>query len=70
MKRSILLQVFLLSLYLFVQLNGTVILSGKIVGENHEGIPAAGVAVKNSKAGTTTDSTGRLSQNFLIKVSC
>lgn len=72
MKRSILLIGFLLPFYLFAQLNGTVILSGKIVGENHEGIASASVTVKDSRAGTTTDSTGRFSlvinQKFPFKL--
>ena len=41
MKRSILFLAFLLPLYLFAQLNVAVILSGKIVGENYEGIAAS-----------------------------
>ena len=61
MKRSILLLTILLPVYLFAQLNGAVILSGKIVGENHEGIAYASVTVKGSATGTTTDSTGKFS---------
>ena len=69
MKRSILLLAFLLPLYLFAQLNVAVILGGKIVGENYEGIAVSSLAVKDSKAGITTDSTRRFSKYFLIKVS-
>ena len=61
MKRSILLLTILLPSYLFAQLNGAVILSGKIVGENHEVIAYASVTVKGSATGTTTDSTGKFS---------
>ncbi len=61
MKQSILLLAFLLPVYLFAQLNGAVILSGTIVGENHEPIPAASIAVKDTKIGTQTDSTGKFS---------
>ncbi len=61
MKKTFLLSAFLLPLCLFAQLNGAVILSGKIVGENHEGIAAASVTIKDSKGGTTTDSAGRFS---------
>ncbi len=64
MKRSILFLAFLLPLYLFAQLNVAVILSGKIVGENYEGIAASSLAVKASKAFTTKDSTGRFANIF------
>jgi iron complex outermembrane recepter protein len=72
MKRSILLLGFLLPAYLFAQLNGAVILSGKIVGENHEGLSAASVSVKDTKLGTVSDSTGKFSlvinQKFPFKL--
>jgi outer membrane cobalamin receptor len=72
MKRSILLLAFLLPFYLFAQLNGAVIISGKIVGENHEGIAAASVSIKDTKNGTNTDSTGSFSlvtsQKFPFKI--
>lgn len=72
MKRSILLLAFLLPAYLFAQLNGAVILSGKIVGENHEGLGSASVSVKDTKLGTITDSTGKFSlvinQKFPFKL--
>ena len=54
------------------QLNGAVIISGKIVGENHEGIAAASVFIKDTKNGTNTDSTGNFSlvtsQKFPFKI--
>lgn len=54
------------------QLNGAVIISGKIVGENHEGIAAASVFIKDTKNGTNTDSSGNFSlvtsQKFPFKI--
>ncbi|MEO6547823.1 MAG: TonB-dependent receptor, partial [Ferruginibacter sp.] len=43
------------------QLNGTVILSGRVVGENHEGLPAVSIGVKGATKGTVTDSAGKFS---------
>ena len=43
------------------QLNGTLILSGKVVGENHEAVPSASISIKGTKLGTVTDSTGKFS---------
>ena len=60
MKKLIVL-LFLFPLAAFAQLNGTVILSGKIVGETHEGLAGSSVLVKGTTIGTTTDSTGRFS---------
>jgi len=72
MKRSILLLAFLLPFYLFAQLNGAVIITGKIVGESHEGIPAASVFIKGTQTGVNTDSTGTFSlvtsQKFPFKL--
>lgn len=72
MKRIILLQAFLLPFILFAQLNGTVLLSGKIVGESHEGIAYASISIKGSNTGTASDSTGKFSlvinQKFPFKV--
>jgi iron complex outermembrane receptor protein len=59
--RNLLFLLFLIPVVGFGQLNGTVILSGKIVGENHEGLPSVSVAVKGLSQGTATDSTGRFS---------
>ena len=50
---------FLLPVILKAQLNGSAILSGRIVGENHEGLSAVSVSVKGSSKGTISDSTGR-----------
>lgn len=57
---------FILFLFIFplivqAQLNGTLLLSGKVVGENHEGLIGASVAIKGTKLGTVTDSVGKFS---------
>src|SRR5690349_21034593 len=46
---------------LSAQLNGSAILSGRVVGENQEGIPAASITLKGQPKGTISDSTGRFS---------
>ena len=61
MKRIILLPVFLLPFILFAQLNNTVILRGKIVGENQAGISFATISIKGTSTGTISDSTGAFS---------
>ncbi|MES2005425.1 MAG: TonB-dependent receptor [Bacteroidota bacterium] len=43
------------------QLNGALILTGRIVGENHEGLPGVSVSIKNTTKGAATDSTGKFS---------
>jgi len=59
---SVTILIFLFTpFYLQAQLNGALLLSGKIVGEDHLGIPGASVSVKGTKAGTVTDSTGKFS---------
>lgn len=72
MKRVILFLSFLLPLFGFAQLNGTVILSGRVVGENQEPLQFASVSVKGATNGTITDSTGRFSlvinQKFPFKI--
>ncbi len=52
---------FLLPVLAFGQLNGTIILSGRVVGESHEGLASASIVVKGATKGTITDSTGRFS---------
>ena len=47
--------------FLHAQLNGALLLSGKVVGEDHEGVPGASVSIKGTQSGTLTDSTGRFS---------
>ena len=59
--RKLLALLFLLPVVAAGQLNGTVILSGKVVGENHEGLASVTVAVKGTAHGTVTDSTGKFS---------
>src|SRR6188472_436607 len=72
MKRIILFLSFLLPLFGFAQLNGTVILSGRVVGENHEPLQSASVSVKGAPNGTISDSAGRFSlvvnQKFPFKI--
>lgn len=60
MKKALLLAI-LIPVLTQAQLNGSLILSGRVVGESHEGIGAASVTVKGSSSGTVTDSTGRFS---------
>jgi outer membrane cobalamin receptor len=59
--KKLLFLFFLLPVILKAQLNGSAILSGRIVGENHEGLSAVSVSVKGSSKGTISDSTGRFS---------
>jgi outer membrane receptor protein involved in Fe transport len=72
MKRIIVFITFLLPLFSFAQLNGTVILSGRVVGENQEPLQSASVAVKGAPNGTVSDSAGRFSlvinQKFPFKI--
>lgn len=59
--KKLLSVLFLLPVFTYAQLNGALILSGRVVGENHEGIAAASVTIKGLSIGTTTDSTGKFS---------
>ena len=61
MKQIIFFAVFLLPLIAAAQLNGAAILSGRVVGENQEGLAYASIAVKGASDGSITDSTGRFS---------
>jgi iron complex outermembrane receptor protein len=61
MKKITILLFFIIPIIAKSQLNGALILSGKIVGENHEGLSAVTVSIKNTTKGTSTDSTGRFS---------
>lgn len=61
MKKNISLFIFLLPILLHAQLNGSLLLSGRVVGENHEGIPAASISIKGTSLGTFADSTGKFS---------
>lgn len=59
--KNLLLLLIVLPMVVKAQLNGSAILSGRIVGETQEGIPAASISVKGKNKGTVTDSTGRFS---------
>ncbi|MCX6318043.1 MAG: TonB-dependent receptor [Bacteroidetes bacterium] len=61
MKHLILLVGLLVPLGLLAQLNGSFILSGRVVSEEQGGIAAASISVKGTTAGTIADSTGRFS---------
>lgn len=52
---------FLIPVIVSAQLNGSAILSGKVVGENHEGLPSVSISVKGASKGTSTDTSGRFS---------
>ena len=70
--KNLLVLLFLLPLSALAQLNGTLILSGKVVGENHEGLVSASIAVKGADKGTITDANGKfalvINQKFPFKV--
>ena len=61
MKNIFALLFLLTPFVLQAQLNGALILTGRIVGEAHEGLPGVSVSVKNTTKGTATDSTGKFS---------
>ncbi len=71
-KQIALLLFGLFPLVTFAQLNGAFLLSGKVVGENHEPVPAASIIIKGTKFGTSSDSIGRFSlvvnQKFPIRL--
>ncbi len=52
---------FLSPLYTLGQLNGSAILSGHVINDNHESVPNASIAIKGTSAGTITDSAGHFS---------
>src|SRR5215211_4333479 len=60
MKKFI-IAVLVFPVFAQAQLNGSLILSGQVVGENHEGISSASVTVKGTSSGTVTDSLGKFS---------
>lgn len=72
MKQGILFFIILFPALAFAQLNGTVILSGRVVGENQEPLAFASIAVKGAANGTISDSVGRFSlvinQKFPFKI--
>lgn len=59
--KKLLLLFFLIPVFTYAQLNGSLILSGRIVGENHEGLASASVTIKGTSVGTITDSLGNFS---------
>jgi len=61
MKRIILSSISLLPIFLFAQLNGSAIVSGKVLDDHNQPLIAASVTVKGSKHGAITDSTGYFS---------
>ncbi|MEI9955162.1 MAG: TonB-dependent receptor [Ferruginibacter sp.] len=60
MKRIIAILLTAIPLFTLAQLNGALLLSGKVVGENHEGLPSS-ITIKGTSIGTTSDSTGKFS---------
>ena len=70
--KQLLVVLFFVPFFATAQLNGSVILSGRIVGENHEPLASASVSVKGASKGTITDSTGKFSliinQKFPFKI--
>lgn len=61
MKKLTAIIVFLIPVLLKAQLNGVLLLTGRVVGEGHEGLPGVSVSVKNTTKGTATDSGGKFS---------
>jgi outer membrane receptor protein involved in Fe transport len=59
--KKLLVLLFLIPVVAMAQLNGSAILSGRIVGENHEGLSAVSLSIKGSSKGAISDSTGRFS---------
>lgn len=61
MKKIIVFLFTALPLFTLAQLNGALILSGRVVGESHEGLSGASVTIKGTSIGTSSDSTGKFS---------
>ncbi len=61
MKQKLLLFLLLLTVYAQAQLNGSLVLSGRIVDDKHEPIAGVSIAIKHANHGTTTDSNGKFS---------
>ena len=70
--KKLLFLILLMPLTLFAQLNGSVLLSGQVLGETHEPVAFASVSVKGASGGTISDSLGRFSlvvnQKFPFKL--
>ncbi len=61
MKKIILSILIYLPVISFAQLNGSVLISGKILDDHGQPLTAASITTRGSKRGTTTDSTGYFS---------
>jgi outer membrane receptor protein involved in Fe transport len=61
MKNLFSLLLLISPFYIQAQLNGTLLLTGRVVGDNHEAIPSASISIKGTRLGTVTDSTGKFS---------
>jgi outer membrane receptor protein involved in Fe transport len=61
MKKVIASLFLALPLFTLAQLNGALLLSGRVVGENHEGLASVSITIKGTSVGTSSDSTGRFS---------
>src|SRR6185312_12490512 len=61
MKKIILSSILLFPAFLFAQLNGSAIVSGTVVDDHNQPLIAASVAVKGSRHGAITDSSGYFS---------
>lgn len=61
MRKLLFIFYFLFPLLASAQLNGSFILSGRVVSEEQGGIAAASISVKGTSLGTVADSTGRFS---------
>jgi iron complex outermembrane recepter protein len=61
MKKILLSALLLFPVFVFAQLNGSAIVSGKVVDDHNQPLVAASVTVKGSKHGAITDSTGYFS---------
>jgi len=61
MKKILIVFLLFIPFLCFAQLNGAVVISGKIIGDNHLPVNAASVTVKGAATGTSTDSAGYFS---------
>jgi len=59
--KNLLVLLFLIPVVATAQLNGSAILSGRVVGESHEGLASVSISVKGATKGTITDSSGLFS---------
>ena len=61
MKKIFLSSLFIYPLFVFAQLNGSAIVSGKVIDDRSQPLVAASVTIKGSKHGAITDSSGYFS---------